>query len=88
MPFSNINRDSLENRPRKKEPMAFCNESNWDQDVKCCMDGSSIEYVINKTDKQSKAKTPESMFLKQYPCVNGLELKKLALSSLGSPVVT
>jgi len=39
------------------------------------MDGYSIEHVLEET-RQSQ-QVPERQFLKQYPCVNGAELKSL-----------
>jgi hypothetical protein len=81
VPFSAINWDSFENRPRINEPMIFCNESNWEKDVKCCMDGYSIDHTLNEAEKKSIGKNQEISFLEQYPCVNGPELTELAFRS-------
>ena len=82
--FASINWDNFENRPRINEPMTFCNEDNWNKDVKCCMDGYSIEHVVNRARKNSTEQTPEITFLEQYPCINGTELEELAYKGRGS----
>jgi len=73
VPFSNINWDSFENRPTINKSMLFCTEKNWYDDVKCCMDGYSIEHIRDVAYEHGLEDTPEVRFLDQYPCINGLE---------------
>lgn len=74
VPFSGINWDSLENRPPMKSGMLVCKEKDWYEDKKCCMDGYSIEHVLEVANDYGLGDTPEVQFLNEYPCVNGLEL--------------
>ena len=76
--FSAINWNSFEGRPQINEPMTFCKEDSWDSaNAKCCMDGYSIEHVLDET-RGSQKSSLERKFLDQYPCVNGVELESLA----------
>ena len=64
--FSNINWKTFDDRPQINDSMPFCTEENWNQPVKCCMDGYSIEGAIEEntgTGKRAGVK-----FLEQYPC--------------------
>jgi hypothetical protein len=74
VPFSSINWDSFENRPSTKGSMPICQEKDWYEDSKCCMDVYSIEHVRDVAYDYGHENTPEVKFLDQYPCVNGLEL--------------
>ena len=74
VPFSAINWETLENRPPIGESMKFCEEKDWYEDVKCCMDGYSIEHVLDVAYENGNENTPEVKFLDAYPCLNGLEL--------------
>ena len=75
IPFSAINWNSFENRPQINEPMTFCREDSWNSaKAKCCIDGYSIEHVLDET----KGSSSERKFLEQYPCINGVELETLA----------
>ncbi len=76
--FADINWDTLENRPTINESMTFCEEKDWYADVKCCMDGYSIEHVLDVAHENNLWDMPEVKFLDQYPCINGLELDSLA----------
>jgi hypothetical protein len=73
-PFSAINWDNFENRPPVKQGMPICEEKDWYEDSKCCMDGYSIEHVLDVANDYGLSDTPEVKFLDEYPCVNGLEL--------------
>lgn len=58
--------------------MTFCKEDSWDSaNAKCCLDGYSIEHVLDETGGSQKSGL-ERKFLDQYPCVNGVELESLA----------
>lgn len=84
VPFSAINWSSFENRPEIKDSMIFCTEENWDQNVKCCMDGYSIEQAIEESANRGR-KRAGIKFLDQYPCVNGPELESIAYSLRPTP---
>jgi hypothetical protein len=72
--FSSINWNNFENRPPINPSMTFCEEKDWYEDVKCCMDSYSIEHVRDVAHEHGLGDTPEVRFLDRYPCVNGLEL--------------
>ena len=76
--FSNINWDDLENRPVINKSMTFCEEKDWYNDAKCCMDSYSIEHVLDVAHTYDLRELPEVKFLEEYPCLNGLELDSLA----------
>jgi hypothetical protein len=73
-PFSSINWDSFENRPQVGGDMPICEEKNWYEDSKCCMDYYSIEHVRDVANDYGLADTPEVKFLDAYPCINGPEI--------------
>ena len=77
-PFTSINWDTFENRPVINKSMKFCEEKDWYADTKCCMDGYSIEHVLDVAHENNLWNAPEVQFLDEYPCVNGLELDSLA----------
>ena len=72
--FKDIQWNNFENRPQINKSMPFCKEADWYDDVKCCMDGYSIEHLIDAAYEHGNENTPEVQFLEQYPCLNGLEL--------------
>ena len=53
--------------------MSFCTDKNWNDDVKCCMDGYTIEHILDVAYEHGLEDTPEVRFLDEYPCINGLE---------------
>ncbi len=73
-PFSSISWNNFENRPPINSSMTFCEEKDWYEDVKCCMDGYSIEHLRDVAYEYGHENTPEVRFLDQYPCLNGLEI--------------
>lgn len=72
--FSEINWDSLENRPTINESMTFCEEKDWNSDSRCCMDRYSIEHVLDVAHENNLWNMPEVKFLEAYHCINGPEL--------------
>ncbi len=76
IPFSAINWNSFENRPQMGKGMPICKENDWYEDKKCCMDGYSIEHVLDVAHEYGHGDTPEVKFLDEYPCLNGLELDR------------
>jgi hypothetical protein len=76
--FSEINWSSFENRPQINSSMQFCREKDWYEDAKCCMDGYSIEHILDAAYEHGNENTPEVKFLDQYPCLNGVELDHFA----------
>lgn len=61
--FSNIDWDNFKDRPPIDESMTFCEEKNWNDDVKCCMDGYSIEHVRDIAYEHGLEDVPEVRFL-------------------------
>ncbi len=71
--FANIDWSTLKNRPII-DGEQFCTEKNWFDDVPCCMSRFSIEYVTDTAYDNGFGDSPEVEFLKQSPCLNGVEL--------------
>lgn len=72
--FAEIDWNTFENRPPIKRTMPQCKEKDWYADVKCCMDGYTIEHVRDMAYDNGYVDTPETQFLDEYPCLNGVEL--------------
>jgi len=77
-PFTSINWDTFENRPPINDSMKFCDEKDYYKETKCCMDGYSVEHVVEVAHQNGLWDAPEVKFLEKYPCVNGTELDSLA----------
>jgi len=81
VPFSAINWNTLEGRPQVQnlgKETRFCEEKDWYADEKCCMDYYSIEHVRDVAYEYGNQNSPEVKFLDQYPCINGLEIDRIA----------
>jgi hypothetical protein len=76
-PFKEIEWESLKDRPSITTAMPFCEEKQWYKPAKCCMDGYTIEHILDGAYAGKNTKSPEFKFLKEYPCINGVELDSL-----------
>ena len=72
--FAQIDWDTFENRPLIDKSMPICDEKDWYEDAKCCIGAGSMNYVVEIAESDGLGETPEAMFLKQQPCINGLEI--------------
>jgi len=71
--FSDINWDTLENRPQI-DTSKFCTERVWYENTPCCMNGFEIEHVLHVGNDNGYTGSEEAKFLEKYPCLNGPEL--------------
>ena len=85
--FKDINWNNLENRPSIDDSMIFCKDSDWHKSAKCCMDGYTIEHVLDISHEQSSHSSPAAKFLEEYPCLNGLELDRIVEELSNAPKI-
>jgi len=71
--FATIDWNTLENRP-PIDTAQFCTKQYWFDNVPCCMDGYTVEHVLELAEQNGYESTPEARFLNKYPCINGVEI--------------